>query len=257
MRIIGEDLHLMNQAVVQAVSNRDEKTILKMAQAQVDGGADCLDLNLGQNRVLGKLTPWIIETIQAHFDIPFLLSSHVLKQQRALEIHQGGATINAVTANPAELPAAMQTAAMFGANLVVLLVSPDLTPMDVNGRLELAMQVMDIAEHENFPLEQLYLDPLITCRPDPASVMLSAGLPDTHTAVESIRFLGELSNRRMQTILALSQSSMCMMPGTRSGFHCQLLPLLAGAGLDAVIMNCRDKPLMAVARNSPGLAQAA
>ena len=248
MRIIGEDLHLMNPAVFTAITERDEKTILSMAQAQVDGGADCLDLNLGQNRKLGKLTPWVIETIQAHFDIPFLLSSHVLKQQRALEIHQGKATINAVTANPTELPKAMATAAMFNANLVVILVSPTLTPMHVDGRLELAMQVMDIAIREKFPLEQLHLDPLISCRPDPRSVMLSAGLPDISTAVDSIYFLGELSDHTMQTIVPLSQSSMSMLPGTRSRFHCQLLPMLADAGLDNVILNCRDKKLMTVSR---------
>ncbi len=249
MQIIGEDLHLMNQVVFKAIINRDKQTILKMAQAQIDGGADCLDLNLGQNKNLGKLTPWVIETIQAHFDIPFLLSSHVLKQQRALEIHQNTATINAVTANPAELPRAMATAAMFKANLVVLLVSPELTPMDVNGRLELALQVFEIAEKENFPLEQLYLDPLITCRPDPTSIMLSEGLPDIDTAVDSIRFLGELSNQRMKTIVSLSQSSLCMMPEARSAFHCKILPILASAGLDAAIMNCRDKTLMNMIQN--------
>lgn len=257
MRLIGEDLHLMNPAVFQAITNRDENTILKMAQAQVDGGAHCLDLNLGQNRTLGKLTPWVVETIQAHFDIPFLLSSHVLKQQRALEVHHGVATINAVTAHPAALAQAMQTASQFKANLVVLLVSPTLTPVDVHGRLDLALQVLEMAEQANFPLEQLYLDPLLSCRPDPTAALLSAGLPDIDTAVESIQFLRELSGHRMQTILSLSQSSMCMMPGSRSSFHCQLLPVLAAAGLDAVIMNCRDKPLMTVARSSTVFEQAA
>lgn len=248
MRFIGEDLHLMNQVVFKAITERDEKTILNMAKAQIDGGADCLDLNLGQNRNLGVLTPWVVETIQAHFDIPFLLSSHVLKQQRALEIHQGRATINAVTVNPVELPQAMATAAMFEANLVVLLVSPELTPMDVNGRLELAMQVMECANRENFPLQQLYLDPLISCRPDPTGVLLSDGLPDISTAVDSLHFLGELSNQQMKTIVSLSQSSMCMPPGSRSGFHCHLLPMLANAGLDAVLLNCRDRDLMAVTK---------
>ncbi len=248
MRIIGEDLHLMNPAVFKAIVERDEKTILGMVKAQVDGGADCLDLNLGQNRDLGKLTPWLVETIQAHFDIPLQFSSHVLQQQRALEIHQGTATINAVTANKVDLPRAMATAAMFQASLVVLLVSPELTPTGVDGRLELALQVMDIAIREKFPLEQLYLDPLVSCRPDPTSVMLSSGLPDVSTAVDSIRFLGELSNQQMQTIISLSQSSLSMLPGSRSAFHCHLLPILAAAGLDAVILNCRDVALMNIAK---------
>ncbi len=249
MEIIGEDLHIMNKTFLQAMERLDEEALVQLARRQVDAGATALDVNLGQNRELGRLTPWLVETIQQVMDVPLLLSNHVLNQQHALEIHRGTATINAVTANPAELSKAMETAKYFHANLVVLLVSSELTPTDVNGRLQLAMQALDTADQVGLPRTQLYIDPVISCHPDPAIWRLSTGLPDIDVLVDSIRMIGELSDHRLKTIAAISNSSVCLATEERSNFHCRLLPLLAEAGLDAVIMNCRDKKLMAVVKN--------
>ncbi|MCF6291475.1 MAG: dihydropteroate synthase [Desulfobacterales bacterium] len=249
MEIIGENMHIMNQAFLRAVESRDEEALVRLAGRQVDAGATALDINLGRNRNLGRLTPWLVETIQQGMAVPLLLSSHVLDQQRALDVHRGTATINAVTADPAELSRAMETAKFFQANLVVLLVSSELTPMDVNGRLHLALQVLETADKTGLDLEQLYLDPVISCRPDPATWGLGAGLPDIEVLLDSIGMLGELSKKKLKTIVAISNSSVCLAMGERSAWHCRLLPLLAAAGLDAVIMNCLDKNLMAVAKN--------
>lgn len=243
MEIIGENMHIMNQAFLRAVESRDEEALVHLAGRQVDAGAGALDINLGRNRKLGRLTPWLVETIQQNMAVRLLLSSHVLSQQRALEVHRGTATINAVTADPAELSRAMETARFFQANLVVLLVSSELTPTDVNGRLQLAMQVLETADRTGLDLEQLYIDPVISCRPDPATWGLSAGLPDIDVVLDSIRMLGELGEKKLKTIVAISNSSVCLAAGERSALHCRLLPLLAEAGLDAVIMNCLDKNL--------------
>lgn len=249
MRIIGEDLHIMNHDFLQIMERQDAEGLVRLARCQVEAGAAALDINLGQSKKFGLRTPWLVETIQQAMNIPLLLSNHVISDHGALEVHRGTATINAVTANPAELIRAMETAKRFKANLVVLLVSAKLTPMDANGRLSLALMVQEIADEVGLPLEQLYLDPVISCRPDPAAWGLSAGLPNIEVLLNSIRLLGELSDHRLRTIAAISNSSLCLAAGERSAFHCRLLPMLAEAGLDAVIMNCRDKKLMAVVKN--------
>ena len=253
MEIIGEDLHLMNQSFIKVMEERNQDGLLEMATRQVNNGATALDVNLGSSTKFGRLTPWLVDTIQEKLNIPLFLSSHVLRQQRGLEIHQGTATINAVTANLATLGKAMATAKYFSANLVVLLVSDTLVPVDVNGRLQLAGQVIETAQQVGFALANLYLDPVISCRPDPATWSLSGGIPDIDMLLESIRLLGELNAPRLKTMVSLSSGSVGLARGSRSAFHCRLLPLLAEAGLDAVIMNCRDKELTEVARglNTP------
>ena len=248
MKIIGEAMHILNQSFVQALEDRDTDAVARMARDQVKAGAEALDVNLGQVRHFGILTPWLVETVQEAADVPLFLSSHVLKQQRALEVHKGRAVINAVTADPDDLRRAMETAGPFEADLVVLLVSSQLTPSDVDGRLFLGIQVMDIAAEVGFPPDRLYLDPVIACRTDPTTWTLSAGLPDIDTLVTSIQLLGELAEPGLRTLTGLSNASVCLPQGKRSAFHCRLLPLLAEAGLDAVIMNCCDKALMARAK---------
>jgi 5-methyltetrahydrofolate corrinoid/iron sulfur protein methyltransferase len=166
MEIIGEDMHIMNQPFLEAVEKRDKQALIHFARRQVEAGATAIDINLGHSKKLGRLTPWLVETIQGAMSIPLFLSNHVVNLQPGLEVHRGVATINAVTAEPGDLVRAMQTAKHLQANLVVLLVSSRLTPMDVNGRLQLAMQVLECADKIGLSHRQLYLDPVIACRPD-------------------------------------------------------------------------------------------
>ncbi|MBA3006985.1 MAG: dihydropteroate synthase [Proteobacteria bacterium] len=250
MEIIGQEMHLMNQTFLQALEKKDKQAVILLARRQIEAGATALDVNLGQNRKLGCLTPWLVETIQQAVEAPLFLSNYVLSQQRALEIHKGTATINAVTANRTELVSAMKTASFFGARLVILLVSSACTPVDAEGRLNLAMDVLDVAKETGFPLEHLYLDPVMSCRPDPVSWSLSGGLPDIDLILDSIRLVGELSGHRLRTIVALNNTCQFLDGGARSASHCRLLHLLIEAGLDAVIMNCRDQNCMAVAKKT-------
>ncbi len=247
--LVGEGLHIMNPRLVRALRERDEQEILAMARRQVEAGADALDLNLGQSRELCRLAPWLVELVQRELATGFFLSSHVLRMEQALALHRGRATINAVTAGRAGLADAMETAMAHDAGLVVLLVSPELTPANVDERLQLAARVLETADRVGMPFSRLYLDPVISCRPDPLTWHLAGGLPDMETILESIRLIGELSDQRVQTIVALSNASACLPAGRRSELHCRLLPMLVEVGLDAVILNCLDSRLMAVARD--------
>jgi len=61
MEIIAENLHLMNLKFLQAIENRDKNSLIQLAKSEVDAGATALDVNMGQNRNLGRLTPWVVE----------------------------------------------------------------------------------------------------------------------------------------------------------------------------------------------------
>ena len=251
MEIIGENMNIMNPLFLKALEDKDNTTIYAMAQQQKENGVTGLDINLGQSKKLAELTPWLIETVQNATNLPLFLSSHVLRQPEILAKHSGTPVINAVTANTDELADAMRIAKNAGSALVVLLVSKELTPGDVNGRLELASQVMDTAQQVGIPLSSLYLDPVISCRPDPASWNLGNGLPDMDVIHESISLLKEMS-AEWKTLVALSNASISLPPGQRTAFHCRVLPLLAEAGLDAVILNSLDNKLMKVATTING-----
>lgn len=246
--LIGEGLHVLKPSIVRAIEQRNHNLLVQFAQKQVNAGALALNVNLGPGRAMGRLTPWVLDTIRQAVDVPLFLSSGILTLPHLLEKHSGWITINAVTAAPEQLPWAMKTAQQHGADLVVLLVKPGLVPSGVDGRLQLAMEVLDEAEKTGLPLEQLYLDPVISCRPDPAAWEISHGMPEIGPVLEAITLIKELRHDAVKTIVGIGNSSQGLESGSRSALHCRLLPLLAEAGLDAVIMNCLDHNLMNVAR---------
>jgi 5-methyltetrahydrofolate corrinoid/iron sulfur protein methyltransferase len=249
LTIIGQDMHIMNPALSSAVDQQDACRLAEMAEKQVKAGAHALDLNLGPARKNKSLISWAAAAIQETVQVPLFISSHVLSQPETLKMHRGTATINSVTADPALLVAAMETAKEYGTRLVVLLVRPGLTPFTVDERLQLAMDVLETAALIGFPLTELYLDPLFHLRPDPMTWQLSRGVPDIDSVLETIEMLPQLTGEKVQTLVALSSASQFLPAAERPGLHQRLLPMLAAAGLDAVILNCHDSRLMEIARN--------
>jgi cobalamin-dependent methionine synthase I len=250
--IIGQDLHIMNPALQRCVEQRDAEALQAMAKRQVKAGAHALDLNLGPAKQHIDQLPWAVETIQGAVDVPLFISSHVLARPEGLHRHRGTATINSVTADPAGLERAMQTAAEHGARLVVLLVRPGLTPFTADERLQIAADVLETARRAGYPVQDLYLDPLFHIRPDPMTWQLSGGLPDIEAVLETLELLPQLSEEKIPTIVALSSASQFLPSNRRPALHRRLLPMLAAAGLDAILLNSRDKTLMQIAAD-PGL----
>lgn len=246
--LIAEGLHVLNSSVYEAIDSRDQDRLMALVRKQVSTGAQALDVNLGPGKAMGILTPWVLSAIRQVTDVPLFFSARVLSLPQIMENYRGELTINAVTADPEFLPQAMKTAGRYGAGLVVLLVRPGLVPTGIDGRDQLTMEVLDQAVRNDLPLEQLYLDPVLGCRPDPAAWEVSHGLPEIGPVLEAIALIKELSNDLVRTVVGLGSGSQGLARGSRSALHCRLLPLLAEAGLDAVIMNCLDGELMAAAR---------
>ncbi len=249
LTIIGQDMHIMNAEFVRAVEQQDGKSLAKMAEKQVAAGADGLDLNLGLSNKSSKRFCWAVDAIKDAVDVPLFISSHVLSHSKILDEYRGGVTVNSVTADPATLATAMEKAREYGADLVVLLVRPGLTPLTVDERLQVATDVLETAARVGFPLIDLYLDPLFHLRPDPVTWQLSRGVPDVDSVLETIEMLPQLTEEKVRTLVALSSASQFLPRAERSGLHHRLLPLLVAAGLDAVILNCHDNKLMEIARN--------
>jgi cobalamin-dependent methionine synthase I len=249
LRIIGQDMHIMNPELFQAVERRDSARLAAMARRQMAAGADALDLNLGPVRKNIDLFGWAIETVQDAVPVPLFASSRVLSQQEVMKAHKGTVIINSVTADPATLAPALRQAREYEAEVVVLLVKPGLTPFNVDDRLQIALEVLETAVQVNFPLRRLYLDPLFHLKPDPVTWQLSRGLPDIDAVLETISMLPQLAGEKIRTLVALSSASQFLTAAQRPGLHRQLLPMLLEVGLDAVILNCHDRRLMDIARN--------
>ena len=245
--IIGENLHILNPGFQQALEKQDITALVQLARQQISGGAMALDVNPGPAKSMADMLPWVVQAIQQHNPIPLFLPALSGGIERALQVHQGQATINAVTADPDHLGEAMAIAREFDANLVVLLTKPGLQHSHTSQRLQIALEVLEQADGIGLPFDNLFLDPVFSTRTDPVIWKLTGGMPDLDQVLETITLIGELSNQQVKTLLALSNGTLGLSAQKRSSFQCRMLPLLVDAGLDGIICNCRDQALMEVA----------
>lgn len=239
--VVAEGLHVLNEQTCAAMANRDREALLFLARQHLAGGAQALAVNMGPGRTMGELTPWVTETLRQELAVPLFLSASALAFPELLRRHGHNLTINAVTADPVGLPRAMTTAKECGTGLVVLLVRPGLTPAGSADRLAIAAEVVDQALRLGFPLQRLYLDPLLTLRPDPLAWRISRGLPDLTPVVETIIQLRQLDDN-LRTIVALGNCDRGVP--SRTSLQARVLAVLVEAGLDAGILNGQDPVLL-------------
>lgn len=59
MYIIGENIHIISQAVKDALAAKDREFFMELAQKQVEAGAKCVDVNLGpRKKDWAEVFPW-------------------------------------------------------------------------------------------------------------------------------------------------------------------------------------------------------
>ncbi|HHB75980.1 MAG TPA: hypothetical protein ENK84_05490 [Desulfobulbus sp.] len=245
---VGEDLHILNPRFQQVLDTHDEDGLIELARRQIENGATALDINPGPAKNMAGKLLWVMETIQRRWDIPLFLPASVPLED-GLHRHRGRATINAVTADPDRLDTFIQLAGEHDANLVVLLTKPGLGTIGVPEQLQMAIDVLERTDAGGLPLSHIFLDPVFSVRTDPVTWNLSGGMPDLDRVLELFSLIGELTDGKANTLLALSNGTLGLPAGKRSTFHCRMLPLLVEAGLRGVILNCRDRKLMQLARS--------
>lgn len=241
---VAEGLHVLNLQACSAITNCDKEALLFLARQHLACGAAALAVNLGPSRAMSERTEWVTETLCQELAVPLFLSASGLACPELLRRHGHRLTINAVTADPAALPKSLAAAKESNTGLVVLLVRPGLTPSGTADRLTLASEVIDQALRVGFPLRQLYLDPLLTLRPDPLARRISRGLPDLGPVVETILQLRQLDDT-LRTIVALGNCTALKDEGNgHADLQARVLAVLVEAGLDAVILNGRNPSLL-------------
>jgi cobalamin-dependent methionine synthase I len=196
---------------------------------------------------MASRAPWVLANLLDHLDVQLFLSAGFLSCRSCLQREPVRLCINAVTADPRKLVDSLHRAGEYGTGLVVLLVKPGLTPAGVEDRLQIASEVLDLALKTGFPLQRLYLDPVLGCRPDPLAWKISRGTPEVGTVAESISLIKQL-DAEVQTVVSLETTGMNAYGDKKSQLQSSMLSLLTAAGLDAAIVNSLDGQLMEAAR---------
>jgi len=239
MFVIGELINGMYPQIALAIKERDKKIVQECALQQVACGADALDVNCGpaSSKPLLDL-PWLVETIQEVTDKPLSLDSSKPEAIKAgLKAARNKTIINSTTADSEKLDILVPLAKQYNSKLIGIAISAKGIPQNKDQRVELAAIITAYCQENGFPVEDLYLDPIVL----PINVA-QGQMSDILSSIREFKIISEPSPK---TVIGLSNVSQGMPArGTRSLINRIFLTMAVASGLDSAILNPEDKELM-------------
>lgn len=243
MLIIGENIHIIAPTVKNAIAERDTATIQRLAKAQVDKGADILDLNIGPQKRSGpEVMTWMVNAVQEVTDVGLSFdTTNLAAIETGLKLAKHQGMINSTSAEPERLEKVPEVAARYSAKLIALLMGKGGIPVTAEERVAIAIdQLVPRAMEVGIPMEDLFLDPL---------VLTVAGCQEyCPHAVEAVRYIKQGMDPAPMTIGGLSNVSNNVPNENRSLLNRVYLVMLMAAGIDAVIADPLDRRLMETIR---------
>jgi len=236
MFIIGECINGMSLKIASAISQRDKKIIQKYALDQVSCGADTLDLNCGpaSPKPLVDMA-WLVETVQEVTEKPLCLDSSNPKViEEGLKASQNKTIINSTTADPEKLDILVALAKQYKSKLIGIAINAKGIPQNIDQRVELAATIVAYCQQNKFPVEDLYLDPIVL----PINVA-QAQMKDILSAIFEFKSISQPSPKTIIGLSNISQGS-----SVRSLINRTFLTMAVANGLDSAILNSKDKALM-------------
>ncbi len=236
MFIIGELINGMYTSISRAIKDKDKSEIQRCALVQISSGADALDVNCGP----GSKDPvsdiqWLVETIQEVTDKVLVLDSSKSKVIEAgLKVVKNKVIINSTMADPEKLEIMVPLAKKYNAKLIALAMSSKGVPQNKDQRLELAATIVAFCQEAGFPIDDLYLDPIV--------LPVNVGQAQMVDILESIKDFKIISAPSPKTVIGLSNVSQ----GTyvRNLINRTFLVMAIAYGLDAAILDPQDTELM-------------
>ncbi len=238
MLIIGEKINSSRAGIAEAIARRDERAISALATAQVEAGADMLDVNCGTLDVAEepKTMEWLVALVQQALDRPVCIDSANGDALAAgLAVHQGKAMINSISGEQQRLDRVLPLVRQYEASVIALGMDDSGIPNGLDNALEVGIHVVEKIRAGGVPLEEIYFDPLVrTVATSPETVKETLGLIEKlKERFEGLHFVTGLSN----VSFGLPE---------RRHLNRAYAVLCVAAGMDAVILDPLDREVMAL-----------
>lgn len=238
MIIIGERINGMFNDIGEGVRNKDPKPIQYWALKQQEGGAHYLDVNSGPavpTDERPEAYEWMVKVIQEVSDLPLCLdSTNYNAIEAGLKVCKRPAMINSVPAERTKIERVFPMALRYNASLIGLTMDKKGIPKDADNRLAFAMELVAAADEFGFPIQDLFIDPLI----------LPVNVAQEHApeVLECIRMVKTLADPAPRTVLGLSNVS--QKAPDRHLINRTFMAMAMAVGLDAAIVDANDEELV-------------
>jgi len=164
--LIGERINPTGKKRLAAALAEGNLDIVRQeAEAQVDAGADVLDVNVGAAGVdEGDLLPKAVRLVAETVDVPLCIdSANPAALRAALTLYRelapnGKPLVNSVNGEPASLDRVLPLVAEFGAAVIGLAMDEQGIPPTAEGRLAVARRIVERAEAMGIPRQDVVID---------------------------------------------------------------------------------------------------
>ncbi len=238
-RIIGERINPTGKKrFKQALLEHDTDYILGQAIAQVQAGADILDVNVGMPDIdEAEMMRTCVKAIQGITATPLQLDTTKPDALEAgLRVYNGKPIVNSVNGEEESLNTVLPLVKKYGAAVVGLTLDKDGIPKTAEGRFAIAKKILDRALALGIRREDVYIDCLtLTASAEQAGVM------ETLKALTRVK--QELG---LRTVLGVSNISFGLP--SRELVNKTFLTMALHAGLDLPIINPNTESMTAAVR---------
>jgi 5-methyltetrahydrofolate--homocysteine methyltransferase len=234
--LIGERINPTGRRIFQEqLRAGDFSAIERDVKAQVEGGADVLDVNMGvpltdEPELLAKA----IQMVQSLTDLPICIDSSVVEALEAgLSVYQGRALVNSITAEDDRMAAILPLVKKYDAAVIALPNDHDEIPMEADKRLDLTAKIVRVATQEYGIAEaDIVIDPL--------AMPIGA---DTSTSLVTLDTMRRIRDRFGLNMTCGASNVSFGMPD-RHTLGAAWLPMAMTAGLTSAIMDTRTPQIV-------------
>jgi 5-methyltetrahydrofolate--homocysteine methyltransferase len=229
--IIGERINPTGRKkLAEDLRNGDLTTVELDTHAQVEAGADMLDVNAGipmvdESELLAKM----LQTVQAAADVPICIDSSVIEALEAgLAVYEGKALVNSVTGEDERLEEILPLVARHGAAVIGLANDETGIPETPQQRLEIATKIVSAAGDHGIPPEDVIIDPL--------AMTVGADTEAVTTTLATISLIRD----ELGVNMCLGASNVSFGLPERFVLNAAFLPMAMAAGLTSAIMSTAE-----------------
>jgi 5-methyltetrahydrofolate--homocysteine methyltransferase len=229
--IIGERINPTGRKkLAEDLRNGELGTVEVDAHAQVEAGADMLDVNAGIPLVdEAELLAKMLQTVQAAVDAPICIDSSVIEALEAgLAVYEGKPLVNSVTGEDERLEEILPLVARHGAAVIGLANDETGIPETPQQRLAIATKIVSVAGDHGIPPEDIVIDPL--------AMTVGADTEAVTTTLETIRLIRDTLGVNM----CLGASNVSFGLPERHVLNAAFLPMAMAAGLTSAIMSTAE-----------------
>jgi len=224
--IIGERINPTGRKILaEEMKNGDYSRVQSDALAQVEAGAQMLDVNAGipladEPRILAE----VIQLVQSITNVPLCIDSSIIAALEAgLAVYQGRALVNSVTGEDESLERVLPLVAKYGASVVAISNDETGISQDINVRYNVAKKIVERAADHGISRDRVVVDPLVM----PIGAINDSG----RQVMALVRRLRE----ELEVNTTCGASNVSFGLPNRNGINSAFLTMAMGAGMTSAI----------------------